>query len=500
MNPNQTYDEVIKWYREIALIGRILGQLYWDQRVNLPPKGVASRAEQIAYMEGFGHRKLIDPDMVKKVHDLAGESDALSEDAKINIREIKREVDRATKVPTSLVEEISRHVAKSNAAWVEARKNNDFPHFAPFLEKMLDLRKQEAAALGFADNPYDAALDFFEPGATEEQVRELLADLRGRLVPFLHKVLDKERREAKAILGKTYPIDAQRRFGLKVVAEMGYDFDGGRQDISAHPFTVGEKGDVRITTRFNENDLRQSIFAMFHEAGHGMYEQGTPDEHLDTPLGHAVSLAVHESQSRFWENIVGRSRPFWKHYFPMLQQEFSTQLGDVPLEEFYRAVNTVTPSLIRVEADEVTYNMHIVLRFEIERAFMAGEVKVGDLPALWNQKMKEYLEIDVPQDADGVLQDVHWSEGLIGYFPTYTMGNLYSAQLRAKMKSDLGDFAGLIEAGDFAPILKWLRENIHQHGKRYRAADLIERATGEKPTAQPFMNYLQEKYGELYDL
>jgi carboxypeptidase Taq len=257
---------------------------------------------------------------------------------------------------------------------------------------------------------------------------------------------------------------------------------------------------VRITTRFNERDLRQSLFAMIHEAGHALYEMGLPDEHVDTPLGQSVSLAVHESQSRFFENTLGRSLAFWTYFYPDLKAAFPTQLGGVPLLKFYEAVNIVAPSLIRVEADEVTYNLHIVLRFEIERAFMAGEVAVADLPDLWRAKVKQYLDIDAPNDADGVLQDVHWSEGLIGYFPTYTMGNLYGAQLREKIMADLGDIGVLCARGEFAPILNWMREHVHRLGKRYTANELIERATGKKPTAEPFMRYLAEKYGPLYHL
>jgi len=500
MDSKKTYEEVIAWTKQIAVIGDVIGHLHWDQRVNMPPKGITGRSEQLAFLEGLSHRKLTEPEMVAKVNELSEVADRLDDDARVNIREIKRDVDQATKVPTALVEEISRHTSLSNAAWVEARQKNDFNHFAPFLEKMIDLNKQKAAALGFADKPYDGMLDQFEPFATEAKVKALLDDLRERLVPFFHKILAAQPYDVSWLTGRVYPTDKQREFGLDVIREIGFDFEGGRQDISAHPFTVGTKGDVRVTTRFNESDLRQSLFAMIHEAGHALYEQGMPDEHLGTPLGQSVSLGVHESQSRFWENIVGRSRPFWQHFYPQLQKTFPEQLGSVELDDFYRAVNTVAPSLIRVEADEVTYNLHVVLRFEIERAFVAGEVKVTDLPELWNAKVKHYLDIDVPDNAAGVLQDVHWSEGFMGYFPTYTIGNLYSAQLRDKMIDDLGDFDGLLAKGEFAPILDWLRSNVHAHGKRYHADELIERITGAKPSAEPFMNYLAEKYGPLYKL
>jgi carboxypeptidase Taq len=500
MDRQKHYDELIAWYKDFQLVSRISSVLQWDQRTYMPKLGMASRAEQLALIDGLAHRKLTEPAMVAKLNELAAVQAELSEDQRVNLREIKREVDRATKVPNDLVEEISRHTAKSNAAWVEAREADNFNHFAPFLARMIELRKLEAAALGFADRPYDAALDLFEPGSTEPYVRKLLEDLRQRLVPFVHKVLGAEKHDDSLILREPFPIDKQREFGLMVIGKLGFNFDEGRQDISAHPFTIGSKGDVRITTRFNERDLRQSLFAMIHEAGHALYEMGLPDEHVDTPLGQSVSLAVHESQSRFFENTLGRSLAFWTYFYPDLKAAFPTQLGGVPLLKFYEAVNIVAPSLIRVEADEVTYNLHIVLRFEIERAFMAGEVAVADLPDLWRAKVKQYLDIDAPNDADGVLQDVHWSEGLIGYFPTYTMGNLYGAQLREKIMADLGDIGVLCARGEFAPILNWMREHVHRLGKRYTANELIERATGKKPTAEPFMRYLAEKYGPLYHL
>ena len=500
MELQKIYAEVIAWYKELSMVGHIAEILHWDERVNLPKKGVELRSEENAFLEGLIHRRFTEPSMVEKVRALADRIDELDKDARPNVREIKRGVDRATKVPTKLVEAISRHISLSSAAWEEARRNDDYAHFAPFLEKTVDLRREEAAALGFADHPYDAMLDLFEPYADERSVRSLLDDLRRRLVPFYHKILGGHRHDASEIAGKPYPIDKQRAFGLHVIEKLGFDFEGGRQDVSAHPFTIGSKRDVRITTRFSEADIGQSLFGMIHEAGHALYEQGLPDEQLDTPLGESVSLSVHESQSRFWENIVGRSLPFWRHFYPPLQAAFPGPLADVSPDAFYRAVNAVTPSLIRTEADEVTYNLHIILRFEIERALVAGEVAVADLPDLWKAKMKEYLDVEVPNNSGGVLQDVHWSEGMIGYFPTYTMGNLYSAQLFEAMRRDLGGFEELLEAGEFAPILEWLREKVHRHGQRYRADDLIERATGTKPSAVPFMNYLEGKYGELYGL
>ncbi|NLH51113.1 MAG: carboxypeptidase M32 [Myxococcales bacterium] len=501
MSLKETYAEVIAWYKEIWLVNSMNQVLSWDLQVNLPKKGLERRSEQLAFLDGLVHRKMTDPAMVAKVGELAAHSTALTADGKVNIREIKREVDRATKVPTALVEEISRHNSQAQMAWIEARQDNNYARFAPFLAKTVRLRKEEAAALGYAERPYDAMLDLHEPFATEGSIRELLTDLKGRLVPFLQRILSAPRYDARLLLaGRRYPIEKQKKFSRLVLRKMGFDFEGGRIDVSAHPFCGGNKGDVRLTTRFFVDDPRPHLFGTIHEAGHGLYEQGLPDPHLGTPLGDAVSLGVHESQSRFWENIMGRSLSFWKYFYPKFQRTFAKSLRDLSLENFYHCVNVVEPSLIRVEADEVTYNLHIILRFEIERAMVAGGVAIDDLPALWNAKMKEYLDIAVPDNTNGLLQDVHWSLGALGYFPTYTIGNLYAAQLWEKIRADIPDVLALVEKGRFTAILRWLRKNIHVHGKRYAGNELIERVTGKKPSAEPFMNYLDEKYTPLYRL
>ena len=482
------------------MIAGIEHHLHWDHQVNLPRKGVPRRSDQLAYLDGLRHRRMNDPTMVAKLRALAADGDGLDETGLVNVREILREVDRATKVPVELVEEMARHDSRTQAVWVDARKNDDFASFAPHLARTVELRRQEAAALGFADNPYDAMIDYHEPFATEASVRALLADLKGRLVPFIDRILGAPRYDAAKLAGKQYPVEAQRRFGRMVIGRIGYDFDGGRQDVAAHPFCSGRKGDVRITTRFFEDDPRPSLIGMMHEAGHALYEQGLPDEHLDTPRGEAVSLGVHESQSRFWENHVGRSLAFWRHFYPAYQKVFPQQLDGISVEDFYRMMNVVEPSLIRVEADEVTYNLHIILRFEIEVDLVAGRIAVDDLPAVWNAKLKQYLQLDAPRDADGVLQDIHWSIGSLGYFPTYTIGNLYGAQLWAKMRTDLGDAERLIERGQFTPILQWMRTHIHEQGRRLRANELVEHATGHAPSAEPLMEYLHEKYAPLYNL
>jgi carboxypeptidase Taq len=499
MSIAETYKQIVAWSKEVSMIGAVFEMLDWDLQVNLPKKGFARRSDQLGFMQGLRHRRLTDKEMVAKVYELADRMNELDADQQVNVREWKRTLDRATKAPVELVEEIARHNSLSQGVWIEARKESNFAKFAPYLSKCIDLQTQLVTAWGFA-NPYDGMLDASEPFATEASIAALLDDLKKRLVPFLHKILGAKRYDASAVVGRNFPVDKQREFGLAVIGKLGFDFDGGRQDVSAHPFCTGTKGDVRITSRFFADDPRPSLFGMIHEAGHAMYEQGLPDENLGTPLGESVSLGVHESQSRFWENIVGRSIPMWRYFYPQIKQAFPGALGDVALEMFHRCVNVVEPSLIRVEADEATYNLHIILRFEIERALVARKLAVADLPAAWNAKMKEYLNVDVPRDAEGVLQDVHWSLGSLGYFPTYTIGTLYGAQLWDTIRAEMPDVETRIARGEFAPLLAWLREKIHRHGKRYGGDELIERATGKKPTAAPFMNYLQEKFAPLYGL
>lgn len=500
MSIAKKYVEVIARYKEISLVGSIVSLLQWDHNVNLPKKGLPQRSEQLAYLEGHMHRRLTDPTFVAAVNETAAAADELDTDGRVNIREIKRAVDRAVKVPAELVEQISHHDSMAQGVWFEARRDSNFAQFAPLLEKTVELRKQRAVCLGFADHPYDAMLDDHEPYATEASIEVLLDDLKQRLVPFMHRILGAKAYGDERIVGKDYPIDKQREFGLRVIRQFGYDMDGGHQAIAPHPFCSGTKGDVRITTRFFPDDPRPSLTGLMHEGGHAIYEQGLLDKHLGAPLGEACSLGVHESQSRFWENIIGRSRPFWKHYWPAYRKVFSAQLAGISLTDWHRMMNIVRPSLIRVEADEATYNLHIIIRFEIERALVRDEVAVADLPELWNRKMKEYLGIAVPNDAAGVLQDIHWSLGALGYFPTYTIGNLYAAQLWEKLRADEPAIEDAIARGEFRPVLDWLRKKIHVHGKRYRGDELIKRATGKKPSAVPLMNYLAEKFGPLYKL
>jgi carboxypeptidase Taq len=344
-------------------------------------------------------------------------------------------------------------------------------------------------------------LDVYEPGATVAHLDPLLGELRERTIELVQKIAKSKRRPDPSILTQRFPKDAQLEFGRTVVEAMGFDFDRGRIDLSTHPFCSGfDPGDVRLTIRVHENDLRGCLFGLIHEAGHGLYEQGIDTKLVRTPLGHAVSLGIHESQSRMWENVVGRSRAFWKHFYPRLKRVFPEQLGSVKAEDFYFAINEVTPSFIRVEADEVTYNLHIALRYEIEKGLMDGTLRVEDLPSIWNARMKKALGIVPKSNSEGVLQDIHWAMGLLGYFPTYSLGNLYSAQLFARATKDIPNLGDQIGKGELIPLRDWLRKKIHRPGRTFAAAELVRRASGAAPSPEPFVSYLNEKYGELYDL
>jgi len=489
--------------KQVNLLGSCMALLGWDERTYMPFKGAANRAEQQSLLAGMAHEKFTSSetdDLLSEVE--AGDliKDRLSPDA-VNVREIRRVYDKKVKVPKSLVEEISRTTTLSEQAWVEARKKSDFSMFAPWLTKMIDLKSQEAEAVGYKKEPYDALLDDYEPGETATNITRVFTELRRDLVPLVEAITHSTRRPNLSIIERDYPVDRQTILGKAASAAIGFDYDGGRMDVTTHPFctTIGS-GDVRITTRFNQRHFGQAFFGILHETGHGLYEQGLDPQYRGLPMGDAISLGIHESQSRMWENIVGRSKPFWEYFFPRVRQVFWEALSDVKLDDFYFAINDVKPSFIRVEADEATYNLHILLRFEIEHAIFNKEVKTEDIPALWNDKFQKYFGIKPPDDARGCLQDVHWGAGLIGYFPTYTLGNLYSAQFYAKATEDLGNLDEQFTRGKFDSLLVWLREKIHRHGQRYRAEELVKEVTGKPLSHSYLIEYLKEKYSPLYGI
>jgi carboxypeptidase Taq len=499
----ELYQELIKRLKEISIISSCAGLLGWDERTYMPRAAAPARAEQMAFLAGLAHHKFTDPKIGEILSELEKSSlmkDELSDTA-VNIRETRYEYNKSVKVPQRLVEEITHTTTMAQGIWAQARAESDFPKFLPWMEKVLKLELELASCLGYKKEAYDALLDNYEPGSTCEMVVNLFADLRKELVPLVAAIKDSARKPDVSILEREYPVDRQAMFGQSGAIAIGFDFSGGRLDITTHPFCSGmAPGDTRITTRYNPRHLGQAFFGILHESGHGIYDQGLDTAHYGTPRGESVSLGIHESQSRMWENLVGRSKPFWKHFFPRAQQMFPEALGKVKFDDFYFAINDVRPSLIRVEADEVTYNLHILLRFEIEYALLRGDLKVKDLPQAWNEKFQKFFGITPRNDADGCLQDVHWSSGYIGYFPTYTLGNLYSAQFFAKAKEDIRDLEAQFAMGDFSQLKNWLNKNIHTHGKRYRAGRLAEVVTGKPLSHKPLMTYLKTKYGELYGL
>lgn len=488
---------------DIAQLKSAMAALNWDKDVFMPPKGSGPRAAILSYLAGELHEKVVSKEFLALLRESKAAADAggLTHGESAIVREVWRDVSREEKLPVEFVKELAQVTSEAYLVWVDARQKKDFKIFAPYLTKIVAMKRREAELVGFQQSPYDALLDTFEPYATTAEISAALGDLRNFLTPFLAKIKRSKARVQRDAITGDFDIEKQKAFCAMVAKRIGYDFDAGRLDVSAHPFSTSfHPQDSRITTRYNRKEIIESISGVTHETGHALYEQGLPAEHFGTPLGEAVSLGIHESQSRMWENLVGRSRAFWTYFYPLLRNEFAPAFAEVSLETFYRAINAVEPSFIRVEADEVTYNLHVILRFEIERAMIEGEIDVEDLPRIWNGKMKESLGLDVPDDSLGVLQDVHWSFGGIGYFPTYSLGNLYSAQFFAAARRALPSLDDEMARGDFGSLLKWLRQNIHVHGKFYSAQELAKHATGEKLNSKYFSEYITKKYSEIYEL
>ncbi len=487
---------------EISHLTSVLALLGWDQEVNMPPRAADARAMTMAEIAGMAHAKLIALNSDNLLTKLKKQIDAKKirgHDVAM-ILETWRTYERESKLPEAFVRELAEVTSKAQSVWAQARKNNDFKMFLPWLSRIVKLKRREAEYVGYKNSPYDALLDQYEPGMTAEEASKVLNDLKDFLVPFLAQIVSQKKKINTSRMKGTFPLDKQLAFNKCIIEKMGFNFDAGRIDISTHPFATGlHPEDVRITSRYKTDDLFYSVGSTIHEAGHGLYEQGLPAEHFGTPLAEAISLGIHESQSRMWENIIGKSMPFWKHLYPKLQKEFPKPFKTLPVDDFYEIINKVTPSLIRTEADEVTYNLHVILRFEIEKEMIEGSIELADLSKIWNAKIKHYFNIDVPTDSEGVLQDVHWSCGLIGYFPTYAFGNLYSAQFYNAMQKAIPDIEKKIAKGEFSPLREWLRTHIHAHGKAYTASALIKRATGEELNSDHFIKYLKDKYKNIYN-
>jgi carboxypeptidase Taq len=488
------YKKLIERAREIALLASAGEMLSWDLETYLPPKGVNFRAEQLAHLGGETHRLFI----AKKVGDWISAYEqqgfAPESDEAANVREWRRRYDRATKIPTRLVEKFQRVRTHAREAWRDARQRSDYALFKPHLKKILELNRQMADHWGYQESRYDALLDEYEPGVRASELRSLFGKLRPALGSVLGGALERSAAVPPDLLQGHYPVAAQQALNREVAAAIGFDFQAGRIDTTTHPFctTLGP-ADCRLTTRYNEQNFTQSFFGVLHEAGHGLYEQGLPADHYGTPLGSAASLGIHESQSRLWENHIGRSAGFWEHWHPAVCRHFP-ELKKFSPAQMVAAVNRVAPSFIRVEADQVTYDLHIILRFELELKLIEGDLGVADVPASWNEEFEKLLGLKVTKDADGCLQDIHWSLGSLGYFPTYTLGNLNAAQLMRRATLDNPALESELGRGEYQNLLSWLREKVHRQGQRHKPQELMQQATGEATGSEYHVEYLRRKF------
>lgn len=487
-------------YGEVSDLGRAASVLGWDQQVNMPPGGGEARGQQLATLSKLAQEKFTSDEMGQLIEDLKKEFSDPETDEGAMIRVASRTYDKAKRVPPEFVAEQAIAGTKGFEAWVEARRKSDFSIFQPALEKNVELVKKYVSFFPPADHPYDVLLDDFEPGMKTAEVKEIFDNLRPKQVSLLKAISEAKQVDDK-FLHKKYDEKKVWEFGEKIITKFGYDFSRGRQDKAPHPFeTTFSVNDVRITNRFESGNPLATLFSAMHESGHAMYEQGVNQAYERTPLESGTSLAIHESQSRMWENIVGRSLPFWEYFYPELKKAFASKLDGVTLKAFHKAINKVEPSLIRVNADEATYNMHIMLRLELEIGMVEGSIAIKDLPEIWNMKMQEYLGVTPPNDAQGVLQDIHWSYGSIGYFSTYALGNIVSAQLWERINKDIKDLDEQIRKGKFEALRSWLLENVHTYGHKYDPQDLVKKITGSKIDSSAYVRYLTEKYSGIYKL
>ncbi len=485
---------------EVSDINHAASVLSWDQQVNMPPGGGEARGQHLATLGKIAHQKATSDEVGKLLADLKQEFAGSDSDDAALVRVAVRDFDKATRLPSEFVAEQAVVTTASFEAWAEAKKKSDFSIFLPHLEKVMDLMQKYVSYFPPADHPYDVLLDDYEPGMKTAEVKDIFDKVRPQQVKLIKAI--RESKQVKAdFLNKKYPEKKVWDFSEVIISKFGYDFSRGRQDKAAHPFeTSFSVNDVRITNRYEAENPLATLFSGMHEGGHAMYEQGINPAYERTPLANGVSSAVHESQSRMWENLVGRSLPFWEYFFPELKKIFPSQLEGVSVKTFYKAVNKVEPSLIRVNADEATYNLHIMLRLELEIGMLDGSIALKDLPEIWNSKMQEYVGITPPDVAHGVLQDIHWSWALFGYFPTYALGNLVSAQLWERINKDIRGLDDQIRKGKFDSLLNWLREKVHVHGHKYDPQDLIQKVTGSKIDSAPYVRYLTKKYNDIYGL
>lgn len=503
MSPTEAYSELVDRTRTASAIGSCASLLIWDEQTYMPPGGAEHRSRQLALLAGLQHERDTDPVIGELLATaLQAESTADPEaPAAVNLREWQRHFRRQSRLQRSLVEEIARVSSLSQVAWLAARQQGEFALFQPMLERMVRLKREEGAAVSETADPYDGLLDEHEPGVTAKGLATMFETLRSDLAPLLAAIRGAGRKRSSGILRRDFDVQRLRLFSEDVATSLGFDLQRGRIDATVHPFfTPIGPGDCRIAVRMRAADFSDSFFGVLHETGHALYEQGLDPVHAGTPMGEAVSHGLHESQARLWENTVGRSRGFWQHFLPRARRVFPETLRGSKLDEFYAAVNCVEPTVIRVGADEVTYNLHIFVRFELERALISGELAARDVPAAWDEKYRHVLGLCASDCVAGCLQDAHWGEGLLGYFPTYTLGNIYAAQMFEQAERDLGNLNGPFAGGDFAPLLEWLREKVYRHGRRFASTKLIEKLTGRHSCHEPLVRALREKYSALYGL
>ena len=497
MESTISYDTYVSAMRRIADLRYASAVLQWDQETYLPPKGGTFRGQQIATLNELSHEMFTASATGQILHALSADA-SLDHQQKRNIVLTSEDYDRNCKLPAPFVRKLTEAIHQSFHAWIQARRDNSFAAFAAPLAKVIELKKQEAEYIGYEGHPYNALMQEFDRSLRVDIVDSLFAELRPNLGVLLDEIRSKPQVNDDFLRGH-FPKDIQWAFGLTVLKEMGYDFEAGRQDISEHPFTTNfSSQDVRVTTRVDENDFSNMLWSCIHEGGHALYEQGLPVSQYGLPLGEYCSLSIHESQSRLWENNVGRGLPFWKFHYPKMQAVFPDQFGAVPLAHFYRAINKVQPSLIRTEADELTYHFHVMIRYEIEKLLIEGTIQAADIPAYWNEHYLKYLGVTVPDDKRGCLQDVHWSHGSFGYFATYSIGSLYAAQFYAAIEADNASLSGSLAEGNYAPVHTWLQQHIYPYGRYYTSEDLCEQATGSRLDPAHFINYATKKYASIY--
>ncbi|MFE8702175.1 carboxypeptidase M32 [Cytobacillus sp. FJAT-54145] len=499
----QAEKEFLEYVKKMGAYNEALSIMFWDLRTGAPKQGVEQRSEVIGMLSSEVFKMSTSEEMAAYIANLttAEAKSELSEITLKTVEECKKEYDRNKKIPADEYKDYVILQSKAESIWEEAKDKSDFELFRPYLEKLVETNKRFLEYWGYEGNKYNTLLDMYEPGVTVEVLDKVFGELREKIVPLVQAISESPNKPETAFLFENFSKDKQRAFSLEILKQMGYNFDAGRLDETVHPFAIGiNPGDVRVTTNYDENDFRTAVFGTIHEGGHALYEQNISSELIGTPLCSGTSMGIHESQSLFFENFVGRNYSFWKKNYALLKEYASGQFDHVALEDFYRAINESKPSLIRIEADELTYPLHVIIRYEIEKGLFNDEIEVKDLPQVWNKKYEEYLGVIPPNDAKGVLQDVHWSGGSFGYFPSYALGYMYAAQLKNALLKEIPNYDELLESGNIDPIKEWFTKNVHQYGKMKKPLEILTDVTGEGLNAKYLVEYLYEKYGKVYQL